>query len=747
LKPNLQREDWILDVAPAPAERAYSPDSVAGRRDRFAAFETLDWERQGASPAEIDAHYFHSARRIDADASPEQLKALFDRLQNQWQKLGDEEPFWSVLTHETYKRANLDENQRRAFYATGYQHARLVELLCERTNTRVQRGLCVELGCGVGRITQHLARQFDHVIAIDISEGNLAECKSMAEAEGLTNIEPFLLHSVSDLKDLPEFDFLFSLIVLQHDPPPVQKFILDLLLEKIAKGGGFLVQTQTFDPDYQFDLKAYLASDAAETMEMHSLPMHEVMGLAAKHGFTMREVLPDNITGRFGSHTFFASSDVKLLPKFGFDDPAPKSLEALNDDLKDDLKSLSSQLQETYVREGMALSFSQDVSVPQTVWQRLNSYLNSFKLLTRTRRRVESLERNLAALCESTQKAISIADEKDAQLRDALRKNLVRLDDYQSLTNNALADHYDRIAVQLDRISTRFQSDVVTVEKKLGQHAKDLGEQKELLRLERATRQKSFGAFDRKLATFLFEGDAPVEPEKNAGSLELPGLQSLLESFYFLLEERYRGSREEIKHRLSVYRQDFEQARGRLKCSGPIIDLGCGRGELLETLGEQGFQVIGVDQNDLQLDMARQKGLPVVHGNALDYLQSLDDDCALAITGIHIVEHLPFPVLVSFMQEIRRVLKRGGLLLVETPNPRNLIVGANTFHFDPTHIKPLPPEVLEILFETCGFTKIETRLLHPSDTLFGMLDHKRIDPHIAQLLFGPQDYAVLGIKG
>jgi len=741
LKPYLRREDWILEVGPDVERTPPHQISPNGEKlDRLNAFELPDWKRQGATPAEIDAHYFHATRRIDVDATPEQMKALFDRLQDQWQMLGSDEPFWSVLTHEDYKRANLDDRKRAEFYATGYQHAQLVELLCERTNTQIHKGVCVELGCGVGRITQHLARIFDHVIAIDISEGNLAECRLMAETEGLTNVETFLLRSVSDLKSLPDFEFLFSLIVLQHDPPPVQKFILDLLFGKISKGGGFLVQTQTFDPDYQFELENYLASAPSANMEMHSLPMHQIMALAEKHRLTVREVLTDNITGRFGSHTFFASAEAVPGPRFTLDEAHPKSIQTLNDDLRDELKRLTSQLQEDHVREELALSLSQDVQAPQNLWQRFNSYLNSFKLLTRTRRRVEVLERNLAVLCQSTQTAIGVADEKDAQLREGLRKNLQRLDDYQAQTDTVFADYQETI-------TSRLHEGIKSLETRLTRQDKDLIEQKELLRLERATRQKSFGAFDRKLATLLFDRDVISEADSDTPTRELPGLQSLLESFYFLLEERYRGSRDEIKQRLSVYRQDLETARQRLKCGGPIIDLGCGRGELLEVLHEQGFQAVGIDQNDIQLDAARQKGLPVLNYNVLDYLKRLDDGSVLAVTGIHIAEHLPFPVLASLVQEVARVLRPGGLLIFETPNPKNLIVGANTFHFDPTHIKPLPPEVLEILFETCGFSNVETRPLHPSDTLFGMVEHKRVDPHIAQLLFGPQDYAVLGIKG
>jgi O-antigen chain-terminating methyltransferase len=83
------------------------------------------------------------------------------------------------------------------------------------------------------------------------------------------------------------------------------------------------------------------------------------------------------------------------------------------------------------------------------------------------------------------------------------------------------------------------------------------------------------------------------------------------------------------------------------------------------------------------------------------------------VTGFHIIEHLRFDLLIRLLDECRRVLRPGGCILFETPNPENLVVGAYTFHFDPTHRHPLPPKLIEFVVRERGFADVEILRLHP----------------------------------
>lgn len=172
--------------------------------------------------------------------------------------------------------------------------------------------------------------------------------------------------------------------------------------------------------------------------------------------------------------------------------------------------------------------------------------------------------------------------------------------------------------------------------------------------------------------------------------------------FYVAFEEQYRGSRELIKVRQEKYLAYILLLK-RLFGEVSALDLGCGRGEWLELLGEYGVQARGIDLNEAMLTICREKGFEVSCLDALAALKDCPDNSVQLITGFHISEHLPFPVLVNLAQEAYRALSPGGLLILETPNSENLQVASSTFYLDPTHTNPIPSQLLSFLLSHSGF--------------------------------------------
>lgn len=178
----------------------------------------------------------------------------------------------------------------------------------------------------------------------------------------------------------------------------------------------------------------------------------------------------------------------------------------------------------------------------------------------------------------------------------------------------------------------------------------------------------------------------------------------MTEKFYPAFEEKFRGSRDLVKSRLRVY-LPFVQPLLAEDLSVRVIDLGCGRGEWLELLSENGFDAQGVDLDDGMLAACRERGLSVHTGDALEFLCIQPDQSQSVVSGFHIAEHLSFEKLQALVAQALRVLVPGGLLILETPNPENLVTGTSSFYLDPTHLKPIPPQLLAFLTEYVGFKR------------------------------------------
>jgi len=224
------------------------------------------------------------------------------------------------------------------------------------------------------------------------------------------------------------------------------------------------------------------------------------------------------------------------------------------------------------------------------------------------------------------------------------------------------------------------------------------------------------------------------------------------------LLESFRGSEDEIAHRLDHYLADLRE-------SAPVLDLGCGRGELLLLLREAGIAASGVEADPALIEGARRRGLEVEEGDVLEVLRGRGDGTCGAVTAIHLLEHLTPASLAAVLAEARRVLRPGGVLIAECPNPHSLRVGAALYWQDPTHQRPLLPETLELFLRSAGFKVLKQQLLHPFPeeqlltddeggtgavtdadltTLAERVD--RLRRRLDELLNGPRDFAIWAEK-
>lgn len=186
-----------------------------------------------------------------------------------------------------------------------------------------------------------------------------------------------------------------------------------------------------------------------------------------------------------------------------------------------------------------------------------------------------------------------------------------------------------------------------------------------------------------------------------------------MSEFYRSFEDKHRGSRELILDRLRVYTPFLELLKACWDLE--VTDLGCGRGEWLELLTSMEIRCHGVDLDDGMLAACKERGFNVMKSDAIAYLKQLPDNSQMAVSAFHLVEHIPFEQLNILVKEAKRVLVPGGLLILETPNPENLLVGTSNFYMDPTHVNPLPPALLQFLPDFHGYARSKIlRLQEPT---------------------------------
>lgn len=240
-------------------------------------------------------------------------------------------------------------------------------------------------------------------------------------------------------------------------------------------------------------------------------------------------------------------------------------------------------------------------------------------------------------------------------------------------------------------------------------------------------------------------------PEGGAPAAATPPLAdaALDEAAYVAFENRFRGSRDELRARLRPYVDLFAGL-------GPVADLGCGRGEFLELLRDAGIEALGAESNAQAVAHCRERGLDVRRSDLLVFLGGRADASLGGVFAAQVAEHLPPRALMALLREAHRVLRRDGLLLLETVNPRSVTGFLEVYTRDLTHERPLHPETLSFLAAAAGFTDVRVEMRSPVEPAAQLqaVPAEDLPPRAAQalnenvarlnaLLYGPQEYALL----
>jgi len=233
---------------------------------------------------------------------------LFSHVQSVWQQLGETEPHFSVLTSERFQTSKIKDNQTD-FYNSGRADVERLLKTLQRNGIDIESlKMCLEYGCGLGRVTYWLAKRFENVVGYDISEPHLNLASEHLKEMGVENVSLRHIKKPGDIGDFPKVDLVYSIIVLQHNPPPIIRLIIRELVRALNPGGIALFQVPTYRVGYRFSVKEYLSDEGTRSeIEMHVLPQNEIFKILAAEQGELLEVLEDGSTGLRGgerSNTF-----------------------------------------------------------------------------------------------------------------------------------------------------------------------------------------------------------------------------------------------------------------------------------------------------------------------------------------------------------------------------------------------------------------------------------------------------------
>jgi len=226
--------------------------------------------------------------------------------------------------------------------------------------------------------------------------------------------------------------------------------------------------------------------------------------------------------------------------------------------------------------------------------------------------------------------------------------------------------------------------------------------------------------------------------EQNTTLKQNKELANLLDNYYLQFENKFRGSRPYI---LKQYEEYLQYLPEKITCS---LDIACGRAEWVQLLQSKNIEAYGIDLNNAMLDIGRKNQVKnLKNKEAFAYLKNCKENSFDLISAFHLIEHIPYEQLFILLQEIKRVAKPNATILLETPNPSNLLVASNNFYIDPTHLNPLPCDMMKFLLEYLGFSDVQIKFLHPMKKSLHLKEETQSSKLLNDLLYKEQDYLLV----
>lgn len=251
-------------------------------------------------------HHYASPLDVEWQVPPALAGQLLSRVTDTWERLGEERPYWSVLSNPEYLLENASAGQR-SFYESGADDLRMLIATLARIGRRPSEFPVVfEFGCGLGRVTSHLCREFERVIACDVSAPHLAIAQRALSERGIANAS--LVQAGTEGFGMSQsFDLWFSRLVLQHNPPPVIAAILEQALSMLRLKGVAVFQVPVYRAGYRFKVDEYLKENCRYApFDMHALPQPAILEIGYRANCRLLEIREDNSTGPSWISQFFA---------------------------------------------------------------------------------------------------------------------------------------------------------------------------------------------------------------------------------------------------------------------------------------------------------------------------------------------------------------------------------------------------------------------------------------------------------